>query len=446
MSQLFELKTDDLDSIKGVDTCDMHADKVMHIVQVILARIDGYSSPSFFTITDTGGNFVQVAGNKDAFCLEWGTMADNAVRLRLAGHAQDSGCEFALLSSKAHYDLYTAEVLNAAEIIQLVSTFLDGDDLTDTFAWRELSPPFYGARYDAIVVEPQFLDQSWVHRINFKGQHSQLYKPVEFNSETDLWRCLNDLGVYSLREFGNKAEWLDSVDVELLKKWGAVRDTIPFNKKLMKEHLEYSLGKYVDPIFVPLGFSRRKNSLDYKRINEQIEQNLRLEFNFRYGRLSLSLFSRIFAIEKMLHALRVESLQTCSISGIEDLNYEPVEACQHSAYMEFYDRQSLIDLFERLHDFFQSDLVVYFDIFSSVEKLVTAFENSDPLLLKQRIDKFAGILVAAYLVSGNYDSARSVINEFRALPDFRHSAAADELEMVVSLAESELSVPKLNGD
>lgn len=47
MSQRFQLNTDDLDSIKSVDTHDMHAQKVMGIVEAILARIDGYSDPSF---------------------------------------------------------------------------------------------------------------------------------------------------------------------------------------------------------------------------------------------------------------------------------------------------------------------------------------------------------------------------------------------------------------
>ena len=139
-------------------------------------------------------------------------------------------------------------------------------------------------------------------------------------------------------------------------------------------------------------------------------------------------------------------MKASSINSIDSLHYGPVEARQYGDYMQFYDKQSLTDLFDRLRDFFQSDMAMYFDIFSSADKLITAFENSDPVLLKQGIDKFAGILVAAYLVAGNYDSARSVINEFRAMPDFRLSAATDELEKVVRLAEFGLSFSKLNGD
>lgn len=447
MSQRFQLDTDDLDSIKGVDTHDMHAQKVMGIVEAILARIDGYSDPSFLTVTDVDGNFVQVTGGADAFYFEWGYKEESgAIKIRVAGHLNSCGYPFSLFSSNAHFDLSTDEILNTAEVIRLVSAFISGGDLKDDFAWREVVAPFYGIKYAAVIAEPQFLDLSWVYRIVFKGQHSELYKPVEFRSESELWSCLNDFGVFSLREFGNKVEWLDCADVELLKKWRAVRDTVPFKKKQVKAHLEALLGEYVDPIFLPLGFKRRKRSLDYKLVSDDSEQQLRFDFNIRYGRLDLSVYSRIFAIEKLLEKILVEPLTACSISSIDSLNYGPVEARQYGDYMEFYDKQSLTDLFERLRDFFQSDMAVYFSIFSSAEKLVSAFEKNDPVLLKQGIVKYSGILVAAYLVAGNYDSARSVINEYRAMPDFRLSAAADELEMVVSLAESELSVPKSNLD
>ncbi|HMO20539.1 MAG TPA: hypothetical protein PKC98_06170 [Candidatus Melainabacteria bacterium] len=447
MSQKFQLNTDDLDSIKGVDTHDMHAQKVMGIVEVILARIDGYSDPSFLTVTDVDGNFVQVAGGADAFYFEWGSKDESgAIKIRVAGHLDSSGYPFALFSSNAHFDLSTDEILNTAEVTRLVSAFVSGGDLKEGIAWREIVAPLYGIKYAAVIAEPQFLDQSWVYRIVFKGQNSELYKPVEFRSERELWSCLNDFGVFSLREFGNKVEWLDCADVELLKKWRAVRDTIPFKKKQVKSHLEVLLGEYVDPIFIPLGFKRRKRSLDYKRVSDKSEQQLRFDFDIRHGRLDLSVFSRIFAIEKLLEKILAEPLKASSINSIDSLHYGPVEARQYGDYMQFYDKQSLTDLFDRLRDFFQSDMAMYFDIFSSADKLITAFENSDPVLLKQGIDKFAGILVAAYLVAGNYDSARSVINEFRAMPDFRLSAATDELEKVVRLAEFGLSFSKLNGD
>ena len=447
MSQKFQLNTDDLDSIKGVDTHDMHAQKVMGIVEVILARIDGYSDPSFLTVTDVDGNFVQVAGGADAFYFEWGSKDESgAIKIRVAGHLDSSGYPFALFSSNAHFDLSTDEILNTAEVTRLVSAFVSGGDFKKGIAWREIVAPLYGIKYAAVIAEPQFLDQSWVYRIVFKGQNSELYKPVEFRSERELWSCLNDFGVFSLREFGNKVEWLDCADVELLKKWRAVRDTIPFKKKQVKSHLEVLLGEYVDPIFIPLGFKRRKRSLDYKRVSDKSEQQLRFDFDIRHGRLDLSVFSRIFAIEKLLEKILAEPLKASSINSIDSLHYGPVEARQYGDYMQFYDKQSLTDLFDRLRDFFQSDMAMYFDIFSSADKLITAFENSDPVLLKQGIDKFAGIPVAAYLVAGNYDSARSVINEFRAMPDFRLSAATDELEKVVRLAEFGLSFSKLNGD
>lgn len=369
-------------------------------------------------ISDSNGSFIQAACNTEHCVVEWGTVSSSQdSELYVAGNHCDEMYPICFLKKDHYLTVYTNEILSHREASDIVSDFISEKMRSRRFHWRLISPPSCEIVCDDISIEPQLSNRPQSQRIVVKGLNTSIYKPILFNCEKDMWECLNDFGIYELREFGNTVEFLDAVDIRMLYKWNAVKIPIVKRKADVLSFYKEVIEQQLDPILKPAGFKRTKNSLEYKRKLAKSKQLIDCSFQFVNSHVTGFLVpSFTIVLEELLpiietvypkfHRTNIFCIQLFKLHTNEDL-----------VKLNFYDKETLTSPITLVGKELQDVVLPVLDEFCSVDKLLESYESKRGQLVEKFLgeDGYLELIIHSYLAKGMIKEATVVHQALRSL-------------------------------
>ena len=98
--------------------------------------------PGFLTLETGGGDYIQIAGGRGSFTLEWRTYEGSAFRHWVAGKGTALDVDIKIPTNGFHVTVKRHEQLTATDVKTLLSAFANGNGRPTGYTWRDITAQF----------------------------------------------------------------------------------------------------------------------------------------------------------------------------------------------------------------------------------------------------------------------------------------------------------------